>query len=134
MGVTWGLFVGGGGGLYVGGLYVGNERRYVGNWSRMRFLGTFWKITSYWPHQNNYILAASRWTCSIEICRKMQKVQPLFSKFNQFSWFLCTKNNPAYWKQKWNIPDYNGFQWIFSFKNIRLKWIKHPLRCLNLPW
>ena len=38
-----GGYVGGGGGVYVGGGFD------VRNWSKRLFLGTFWKITTYWP-------------------------------------------------------------------------------------
>ena len=28
------------------------------NWSKRPYLGTFWKVTRYWPLQSYYILAA----------------------------------------------------------------------------
>ena len=44
---------------------------------------------------------------SFEFCRKMQKVESLFTKFNQFSRILRKKKSIML-KTKWNITDYNG--------------------------
>ena len=55
--------------------------------------------------ENYYVLVAPGRTWSFEFCRKLQKLESFFTKFNQVFWILCTKNNPFYWKQKWIIID-----------------------------
>ena len=114
-GVRWGGRVDtlGGGGRYIGwggGEYVGCG----GTLGRGGGGGGGWREelvkNAVFGHflENYYILAAPRWTCSFKFCIKLQKLESLFTKFNQISWILCTKNNPLYWKQKWIIIDYNG--------------------------
>ena len=69
-GVRWGGRVdtlsggvggGGGGGGYVGGWgYVGTGVGVdVRSWSKMLFLGTFWKITTYWPPVDERVRSSS---------------------------------------------------------------------------
>ena len=49
-------------GVRGGRVYVvregGTWRDYVGNWSKLPFLGTFWENTTYWSLQSYYFWAA----------------------------------------------------------------------------
>ena len=46
---TWEMGVREGGTSWVGGTLRGGEGVDVRSWSKMLFLDTFWKITTYWP-------------------------------------------------------------------------------------
>ena len=64
--------------------------------------------------ENYYILVALGLTCSFKFCRKLQKLESFFTKFNQFPWILFTKNNQLYLKQKLVMIDYNGFKFFYN--------------------
>ena len=59
---------GGGVGVYVGGGGVRwgeGEGVDVRSWSKMQFLGTFWKITTYWPPLDERVRSSFAETCKI---------------------------------------------------------------------
>ena len=74
------------------GVRGGGGIDYVGTGLKCRFLALFgekkthiglFKIITYW--------LPSGGTCSFEFCGKLQKVESLFAKFNQFSWIIYKK-------------------------------------------
>ena len=57
----------------------------------------------------------------VRFLQKPEKVETLFTKFNQFLFLFIIQNSPLKTKNR------------FSLVNNRLKWIKNELRCLHLP-
>ena len=60
-----GEYVGGGGGSTLGGFGTlrGGGEVVVMNWSKMLFLGTFWKITTYWPPLDERVRSSFAESC-----------------------------------------------------------------------
>ena len=79
-GVLWRgdtLRPGGGGGLFD-----------VRIWSKMLF---------FWAHFGKLLHIGRPWmNLFVRVLQKVAEIIVIFTKFNQFSWILCTKNNPFY--------------------------------------